>query len=145
MASVLPPSCSYPAGLVLDRYGRTPVAVLCLGLLGAGLGAMAAVPHGALVAFVAAALIVGLGDGVGLGLIKTLGIDLAPEVGRARFLGWWTSLASVRSFAGPALATGLIAGSGLGAALLGVGGLGLFGSAWLGSWTARLIPRRPSA
>ena len=55
----------YPAGLVLDRSGRTPVAVLCLGLLGGGLGAMAAVPHGALVGFVAAALIVGLGDGVG--------------------------------------------------------------------------------
>ncbi|GAB48876.1 MFS transporter [Mobilicoccus pelagius] len=132
----------WPAGVALDRLGRGPVAATCLALMGIGLAIMTASTDP--VWFVATALLVGLGDGVGAGIVKTIGIDLAPDVGRGRFLGRWQAVSSAGSFAAPALAGAVIAHASLAAALPTVGAIGLVGAAWMGWWTPRILgsPRR---
>lgn len=128
----------WPAGVALDRLGRRPVVVTCLLMVGLGLAVMPL--FGGTAWFVAAAMVVGLGDGVGSGIVKTLGVDIAPERGRGRFLGWWQSIASVGSFVAPALATAVIAAASLGAALPAIGALGVVGAGWMAYWTPRFVP-----
>lgn len=128
-----------PAGLALDRFGRAPVVVTALLLMGAGL-ALAPV-HATPAWLVASAALVGLGDGAGAGIIKTLGVDLAPAIGRAQFLGRWQAIASAGALAAPALATAITARHGLGASLAALGILGITGAAWMAFWTPRYVPR----
>lgn len=129
----------WPAGLAMDRLGRAPVVVGALGCMGVGLILM---PLGSATGwFVGTAMVVGLGDGIGAGIIKTLGVDIAPQQARARFLGWWQSVASVGSLLAPALAGAIIAVASLGAALPVLGALGVAGAAWMAAWTPRLVPR----
>lgn len=129
----------WPAGLALDRLGRAPVATTCLALMGVGLMVM---PFSHTLGwFVAAAILVGLGDGVGAGIVKTMGIDIAPARDRGRFLGWWQSISSIGSFVAPALAGAVIGAASLAAALPAVGVLGIAGAAWMAWWTPRFIPR----
>ena len=45
----------------------------------------------------------GFGNGIGSGMIMTLGADYSPAVGRAQFLGVWRLLADLGSTSGPAL------------------------------------------
>lgn len=128
----------WPAGMALDRVGRGPVAAVCLALIGGGLMLMPL--SGATWWFVATALVVGLGDGVGAGIVKIIGIDIAPPERRGQFLGWWQSIASVGALAAPALASLVIALASLAAVLPVIGGLGLAGAAWMAHWTPRVIP-----
>ena len=50
-----------------------------------------------------AALALGFGNGIGSGMIMTLGADYSPAVGRAHFLGVWRLMADLGSTTGPAL------------------------------------------
>ncbi|GAB3624696.1 MFS transporter [Mariniluteicoccus endophyticus] len=130
----------WPAGIALDRLGRMPVVVTSLVLMAAGLVALPQSTGPTW--FVICALVVGLGDGVGSGIVKTIGVDLAPVEGRGRFLGWWQSVAATGNLAAPALASAVIATASLGAALAVIGAIGLVGAAWMAYWTPRFIPRR---
>ncbi|WP_409483308.1 MFS transporter [Arsenicicoccus dermatophilus] len=133
----------WPSGVALDRWGRTPVVVTAMGLMSLGL---CLAPWQATPAWLfAAAMLIGLGDGTGSGIIKTLGVDVAPTHGRARFLGWWQSIASGGSLAAPALSGALIAAGSLGGAMGAVGLLGCLGTAWMAWWTPRLVPCRSDA
>lgn len=91
--------------------------------------------------FLACAALIGLGNGVGAGIIKVLGVDLAPIVGRAAFLGRWQAIASAGSLLAPAVAGVAIAVVSLPAALLLMGAVGFAGSAWMAWWTPKLTPR----
>lgn len=67
----------------------------------------------------------------------TMGADLAPVVGRERFLGWWQGIGNIGAAAGPFVVSALTATFGLAAgmwatALLGVGG---------GTWAWIAMPR----
>lgn len=87
-----------PAGAALDRWGALPVALTCLLGLTAGFSLLL-VPGG----FWPAVVLLGLAGGTGSGLVKTLGLVLAPEVGRPRFLGRWMALSTVGMVVAPAL------------------------------------------
>lgn len=128
----------WPAGVALDRIGRAPVLVASLVLMGAGLVAMPVV--GGSGWFVATALLVGLGDGVGSGIVKTIGVDIAPARGRGRFLGRWQSVASTGNLLAPAVASGVITVASIGSALTVLGVVGLAGAGWMAYWTPRFIP-----
>lgn len=121
----------YPAGAMSDRIGRKAVAVPCMVLLAAG---FLAVPLTSSFAGLAVAgALMGLGNGLGSGIVMTLGADLAPVEGRASFLGVWRMVSDLGTSAGP-LAAGVVSGvSTLGAASVAVGGIGLLGAAvfWL--------------
>lgn len=129
-----------PAGLALDRLGRTPVVVTALLLMGIGLAILPL--NTSQTWLVLCACMLGLGDGAGAGIIKTLGVDLAPRHGRAQFLGHWQTIASVGACAAPAAVTAVttMAGLGLGIGTLGI--VGMFGALWMAWWTPRFISHR---
>ncbi|MGZ5265856.1 MAG: MFS transporter [Caldimonas sp.] len=97
----------YPAGKVMDRKGRNWVAVPSMICMGTALLALP-LTHGA-VTLLMAALMVGFGNGIGSGMIMTLGADYSPTAGRAHFLGLWRLMADLGSTAGPAVLAGVTA------------------------------------
>lgn len=129
----------WPAGLALDRLGRGPVVACAMALMGVG---TLLVPASASPAWlVVCVVLIGLGDGTGSGIIKTLGSDLAPTAGRSVFLGRWQAVASAGSLLAPALASALIAVASLPLAVAAVGALGVAGAVWMAVWTPRVLPR----
>src|SRR5699024_1938637 len=70
----------YPAGKSMDRFGRLWVAVPSMVIMTIGL-ALLPWTH-TLGAVVVVALVLGVGNGLGSGVLMTLGADTAPEAGR---------------------------------------------------------------
>lgn len=117
----------YPAGLASDRLGRKAVAVPCLALL--ALGFLMVPWTSTFVGLLMAALAMGVGNGLGSGIVMTLGADFAPSASRAPFLGVWRVISDLGTMAGPLLA-GAVAGLlTLGAASVAIGVVGLAGAA----------------
>ncbi|TPG14142.1 MFS transporter [Pedococcus bigeumensis] len=130
----------YPAGSVMDRFGRIWVAVPCVVVLGLFMLALP-LTHTAL-AVTAAAVVAGIGNGMGSGIVMTLGADSAPQVGRSQFLGGWRFVSVIGGSGSPALISLVTAGAGLAAACVTLGGLALVGSGWLAYWVPRYDPVR---
>lgn len=114
-----------PAGYALDRWGVLPVGLTCLLGLTAGFGLLL-VPGG----FWPAIVLIGLAGGTGSGLVKTVGLVLAPSVGRPRFLGRWMALTTVGAVVAPLLVA-VTQPVSLAASVLAVVVLGVAGAAWL--------------
>jgi MFS family permease len=115
----------YPAGLLSDRLGRKWSAIPCMALLSIG---VALVPFtGSFVPLAGAALIVGIGNGLGAGIQMTLGSDLAPAEARAPFLGMWRLGADAGAVAGPSLIAGAASAVSLAFAAVLLSGVGLAG------------------
>jgi hypothetical protein len=115
----------YPAGAAMDRWGRKAVGLPCLTLLAAGLLVLPLA--GSARALVAVGLLLGFGNGIGSGVIMTLGSDLAPAHGRAQFLGVWRLIGDLGTAAGPLLIATLAGVASLAAGCVTVGALGLAG------------------
>ncbi|MER5837772.1 MFS transporter [Streptomyces sp. NPDC002130] len=98
--------CSYPAGHIMDRYGRRLVAVPSLTVIGVSY-LMLPFSTGAL-GLTVVAVVMGIGNGLGNGVIMTLGADIAPPEERAEFLAAWRLTHDTGMFGGP-LAIGLLA------------------------------------
>jgi MFS family permease len=80
-------SLFYPAGYIMDRWGRKFAIIPCFLIQAIG---MALVPlTGSFVALTAVATLIGFGNGLGSGTMMTLGTDLAPPGARGEFLGVW--------------------------------------------------------
>jgi MFS family permease len=130
----------FPAGSVMDRFGRSWVAVPCVVLLGMGMLSLP-LTHDAL-AVTLAALVAGVGNGLGSGIVMTLGADSAPQRGRSQFLGGWRFVSVIGGSGSPALISLITAAAGLAAACLSLGGLALLGTGWLAYWVPRYDPVR---
>ncbi|WP_041684751.1 MFS transporter [Renibacterium salmoninarum] len=129
----------YPAGKVMDRRGRAWVAVPSMVIMAVSLIVMP-LTVGA-VSLLLVSLLIGFGNGIGAGMIMTLGADYSPNAGRAQFLGIWRFLSDLGSFSGPALLSGITAIATFG---LGIGATGLLGfaaAAVLWYWIPRV--RKP--
>ena len=125
----------YPAGKVMDRFGRVWVAVPAMLLMGLGL---IAVPFtSGVVTFALAAALMGLGNGMSSGLVMVLGADASPKAGRASFLGVFRLLADVGLGGGPLLLGGVAAVAGLATGVWVVGGVGLVGALAMWRWVPR--------
>ena len=116
----------YPTGIIMDRFGRKWAVVPSALIMSLGL---ALIPFtGSPLGLAAAAVLNGLGNGLGSGVMITMGADLAPREGRSEFLGLWSLIGDAGSSSGPVLvgavtdllalspATWVIATSGLAAA-----------------------------
>ncbi|GAB3169449.1 MFS transporter [Myceligenerans halotolerans] len=124
-----------PGGWLLDTRGRRVVAVpvvlavgvacLLLPLTDSALGV------GAVMALIA------VGNGLGSGIVMTLGADAAPEEGRAQFLGGWRLCGDIGNTGGPLVVAAVAAVAPLAAASVMIGVLALAGTAWVGYWTGR--------
>jgi MFS family permease len=116
----------YPAGSVMDRWGRKAVALPCLVIMSLG---MVLVPlTGGFWAMVVVGLLIGFGNGLGSGIVMTLGADFSPAAGRAQFLGAWRLCGDLGTAGGPLLVAGATAALSLGAASVAMGVLGMAGA-----------------
>jgi MFS family permease len=129
----------YPAGSVMDRLGRKWVAVPSMAVLGVA-HLLLPLTHG-VVALTTVALLMGIGNGLGAGVIMTLGADASPVVGRAQFLGAFRLWADAGIGAGPFLIAAVTAVGGLAPAVLVMGLAGWAAAAAMGRW----IPPHPTA
>lgn len=82
--------------------------------------------------------LIALGNGLGSGIVMTLGADTAPALGRAQYLGGWRLCGDIGNSGGPLLVSAVAAVAPLATACLSIGGLALLGSWWVGLWTRRL-------
>jgi len=128
----------YPAGKVMDRKGRIWVAVPSMALMGVSLLLMPLT--GGPLSLLLVALLIGFGNGIGSGLIMTLGADYSPRHGRAQFLGIWRFLSDLGGSGGPAILAGLTAAVTLSFGIAATGLLGLAAAAVLGYWVPRNKP-----
>ena len=122
----------YPAGRVMDQYGRLAVAVPSMVILG-GATATLALTHGA-TSLALGAIVMSFGNGLGSGIIMTLGADVAPADARVAFLSVWRSMSDVGSATGPLLVVVLAAAWSLAAGVVAIGGVGLLAALGLWRW-----------
>jgi MFS family permease len=117
----------YPAGSVMDRWGRKAVALPCIGIMAIG---MLVLPLSTgFLSMVVVGLIIGFGNGLGSGIVMTLGADFSPVSGRAQFLGAWRLCGDIGTAGGPLLVAGVTGVATLAAASLTMGVIGLAGAA----------------
>ncbi|WP_244286208.1 MFS transporter [Cellulosimicrobium cellulans] len=128
----------YPAGKVMDRFGRLWVAVPSMLTMAVGLALLPFAHTVAAVTVVAALL--GVGNGMGSGIVMTLGADVAPADVRPTFLSVWRLFQDTGDALGPLV---LSAGAALGSLAAGVWATSLLGAgsaAALARWVPRYSP-----
>ncbi|SDP39504.1 Predicted arabinose efflux permease, MFS family [Nakamurella panacisegetis] len=125
----------YPAGKLMDRYGRLAVALPSMTILGA---AMMALPltSGA-ISLTVVAMVMSFGNGIGSGIMMTLGADAAPAVGRIKFLGIWRVLSDSGNAAGPVVMSVVASAATLAIGIVSIGSAGLLAAAALAAWVPR--------
>lgn len=126
----------YPAGKVMDLKGRRWVAVPAMVTMAVALLAMP-FTQGAMTLLIAAGVL-GFGNGIGSGMVMTLGADHSPRPGRAHFLGVWRLMADIGSSCGPALLSFLAATLSLGAGIAATGLIALAAAGQLAYWIPRV-------
>lgn len=131
----------YPVGIVMDRWGRKWAAVPSLVIM--AVGTMLIPVTDSLTGLLLVAMIGGFGNGLGAGLVMTLGADFSPPTARGEFLGVWRLISDVGSAGGPTLISALAATLTLGAASVATGGLGLAGAAIMYCMVAEPLQKRP--
>ncbi|MFT3721836.1 MFS transporter [Pseudorhodoferax sp.] len=125
----------YPAGKVMDHKGRRWVAVPSMLIMGL---AMLMMPlTSGVTTLLLAALAIGFGNGIGSGMIMTIGADHSPRHGRAHFLGVWRLMSDIGSSSGPALLSFLAASLSLGAGIAVTGLIAFTAAAVLAYWIPR--------
>jgi len=78
--------------------------------------------------FLAVALLTGVGNGFGSGIVMTLGADFAPADRRGEFLGVWRFIGDTGNAGGPLAISFLVGIASLGGAALITAGFGLAGA-----------------
>ncbi|HSV61281.1 MAG TPA: MFS transporter [Variovorax sp.] len=129
----------YPAGKVMDHKGRRWVAVPSMLIMGVAMLLMPLTTG--FVTLLIAALAIGFGNGIGSGMIMTLGADHSPRHGRAHFLGVWRLMSDIGSSSGPALLSLMAASLSLAAGIATTGLIALVAAGTLAYW---IPPRRAS-
>ncbi|MET4099732.1 MFS family permease [Agrococcus sp. UYP10] len=131
----------FVSGWVMDRFGRLWSVVPSLTLMAAAF-AMLAVSHDLDAAagwFTAAALVLALGNGLGSGILMTLGADLADRRNPAPFLGAWRLTTDLGGAAAPLLISLLVSIASIAWAAGGLTALCIVGAGMLLRW----LPRKP--
>ena len=129
----------YPAGKVMDHKGRQWVAVPSMLIMGL---AMVLMPlTSGFTTLLLASLAIGFGNGIGSGMIMTLGADHSPRHGRAKFLGVWRLMSDIGGSCGPALLSFLAGSLSLAA---GIAATGLIAFAAAGALAYWIPPHRKS-
>ncbi|MQA03490.1 MAG: MFS transporter [Streptosporangiales bacterium] len=132
----------YPAGKVMDRYGRMWVAVPSMVLLGVA-HLLLPLTHQASTLLLVG-IVMGIGNGIGSGLVMTMGADAAPATGRATFLGAWRLAPDVGMATGPLTVSAVSAAIALGPAVLTMGGIALAAVVALHRWVPRTTGEAPA-
>ena len=92
----------------------------------------------------AVALLMAIGNGLGSGIVMTLGADAAPRVDRAQFLGAWRLMGEVGNAGGTLGVSAVTAVASLPVAAVVLGVAGLLGLGWTSGWVLRADRERSS-
>jgi MFS family permease len=134
----------YASGQIMDRFGRLWSALPSM--IGLGLGHIAlAFTHDLptnVQWFIGVAMFMSLANGVGSGILITLGADLADPRDPAPFLGAWRFTGTLGTAAAPLAIAGITAVASLAIAVGTMGVLGLVGAAILARYVPRYAPQR---
>ncbi|WP_433634072.1 MFS transporter [Nocardia sp. CA-120079] len=130
--------CAYPAGHLMDRYGRRFIAVPSLTILALTYFAVPLTDSALTLGVVA--VVMGIGNGIGNGVIMTIGADIAPAATRAEFLAAWRLTHDGGFFAGPMAISGLAAVGPLAVAVLTIGAVSALGAVVMGRYIPVYIP-----
>jgi MFS family permease len=122
----------YPAGKVMDHKGRQWVAVPSMLIMGVAMVLMPLTTG--FTTLLLASLAIGFGNGIGSGLIMTLGADHSPRHGRAHFLGVWRLMSDIGGSFGPALLSFLAGVLTLGAGIAATGLMAFVAAGALAYW-----------
>ncbi|HET9070819.1 MAG TPA: MFS transporter [Acidimicrobiales bacterium] len=135
----------YPAGVISDRWGRRAVAIPCVALLSVG-HVLVPLAHSATSLFLVA-FVLGFGNGLGSGIVMTMGADLTPAVGRASFLAVWRVVSDAGNTAGPLVDSAVVGLLSLALAgpVVGLLGAGATAVLVLGLREPEHLATRPSA
>ena len=125
----------YPAGKVMDLRGRMWTAVPSMLVLALGFVLLPLTSTVAGLTWVA--LLIGLGNGMGSGILMTLGADVAPAAARAQFLGIWRLFQDAGSAGGPLVVAGVAALGSLAWGVAAMGAVAAVSAAGLARWAPR--------
>jgi MFS family permease len=138
IASAVDMAMFYPSGKVMDHFGRLSVAVPAMLLVG---GTMLLLPlTGSAGSLTAVAMVMSLGNGIGAGIIMTLGADTAPRESRARFLAAWRLFSDSGNAAGPLIVSAVAVVASLAGGILTIGCAGLLSVVALARWVPKYSP-----
>lgn len=136
----------YPGGWAMDRLGRVWVVTALLVVVS---GSFLLLPlAGTKGALLAVALVMAVGNGLGAGIVMTLGADAAPQQDRAQFLGAWRLMGEAGNASGSLGLSAVTALVSLPVAALSLGVVGLAGLGWARVFISRADRERvggPSA
>jgi MFS family permease len=129
----------YPAGKIMDTRGRLWVTlpstlVMALGFLAIPLTTGFA-------SLLTASMVLGLGNGIGSGIIMTIGADCSPSEGRTPFLGIWRLITDTGGGSGPLVLSALTAAFSLASGVAVIGSMGFVAGYMFWRW----LPHRASA
>lgn len=128
----------YPAGRIMDRWGRQWITLPSMLIMGASF-VLLPLSTG-FYSLLAASLLMGFGNGIGSGLVLTIGADASPRHGRTEFLGLWRVISDTGGGMGPLLLSAITAAASLAVGVVAIGGLGFVAAAMFWRW----LPRRPA-
>ena len=134
----------YASGQIMDRWGRLFTALPSM--VGLGLGHLIlSVTHDLpqnVEWFIAAAMFLSLANGIGSGILMTLGADLADKGNPAPFLGAWRFTGGIGSAGAPLAIAGITALASLPIAAATMGVLGFVGAGILLRYVPKYAPHR---
>ncbi|WP_445443806.1 MFS transporter [Clavibacter sp. km1a] len=135
----------YASGQIMDRFGRLWSAVPSMVGLGIGYLVLAFTPGlpTSVQWFIGVAMFMSVANGIGSGILMTLGSDLAPKDDPAPFLGAWRFTGDAGSAASPLLIAAITGAASLTIASGVMGVLGLIGAGILVRYVPRYVPRKP--
>ncbi|TAN09110.1 MAG: MFS transporter [Burkholderiaceae bacterium] len=122
----------YPAGKVMDIWGRVWITLPSMVIMGAS---FMAVPFtSGFTSLLLVSMVMGFGNGIGSGLILTIGADASPRNGRTEFLGIWRVITDTGGGCGPLLLSGITAVASLASGIVAIGSLGFVASYMFWRW-----------
>ena len=133
----------YLGGWLMDRFGRLYTAVPST--LGLGLGfivlAFSASAPDPVAWFIGVAIGLAVANGIGAGILMTMGSDLAGRTDPALFLGAWRLILDAGGATAPLVLAALTAAFSLAIGAGVLGAVGLVGAGMLGYMIPRHLPR----
>ncbi len=143
LAAAIDMAMFYPAGLIMDRFGRKYAVVPSFALQGIGMALVAlATGFGSLLA---ATLVIGFGNGLGSGSMLTLGSDLAPKHSVGEFLGVWRLIGDAGGTGAPMVVGGVADLVGLSSATLVMAVVGVTAAGVFAIFVPETLQRRTLA
>lgn len=125
----------YPSGKAMDRHGRFWVALPSVLIMGLSMVLIPATEG--LWTFVIVSMVIGLGNGIGSGIVMTLGADASPREGRTQFLGVWRMIADIGASGAPAVLSAITALASLALGIVATGLLGFVAAGVFWRWLPR--------